>query len=140
MTSKPYCTTLQKTEIKSATLSYMDILGDLPIDVKRLYWIYNVSEGSERGNHAHINSDRVMVCMAGAATVIIENERSEKFEFTLDNPSQILFFPKGHWINLALTKNSVLLVASSCVFKDEVLITDYQEFKRASLLKQLNQF
>jgi hypothetical protein len=137
MTPKPYCTTLQKTEVKSATLSYMDVLGDLPIDVKRLYWIYNVSERSERGNHAHFNSDRVMVCMKGLVKVVIENSSGEKFDFILDDPSKVLFFPKGHWINLALSENSILLVASSCAFKEDVLITDYLEFKKTSLHQPL---
>jgi hypothetical protein len=132
MISKPYCTILQKTEVKSATLSYMDVLGDLPIDVKRLYWIYNVSEGSERGNHAHANSDRVIVCMKGIVNAVIENSSGEKFDFILDDPSKILFFPKWHWINLALSENSILLVASSCAFKEDVLITDYLEFKKTS--------
>ncbi len=137
MTEQPYCIKLQKTEVKSATLSFMEELGDLPIDIKRLYWIYDVEEGAERGNHAHVNADRVMVCMAGLAKVVIESAAGEKFDFTLDDPSKVLFFPRAHWINLTLAKNSILLVASSCAFKDDVLITDYQEFKKASLQKHM---
>lgn len=137
MTSRPYCITLQKIEVNSAILSYMDVLGDLPMDVKRLYWIYGVEEESERGDHAHVNSDKVIVCMAGIVNAVIENPAGEKFEFKLDDPSQVLFFPKGHWINLKLTKDSILLVASSCAYKDEVMIVDYQEFKKGILHQSL---
>jgi hypothetical protein len=130
MSPQPYCISLQKIVVNSATLSYLDVLGDLPISVKRLYWIYGVEEESERGNHAHLNSDRIIICMSGLVRVMLEGPTGKKFEFILDNPCQVLFFPRGYWINLVVKKNSVLLVACSCTFEDEVLITDYLEFKK----------
>ncbi len=130
---QPHCITLPRVKGKSGFLSYMDQDGDLPIVVKHFYWVYDVSEDAQRGDHAHLNSDRVLICVSGKLKVMIEGVGGEKFEFELDDPSKVLFFLRWYWIQLTFSKNSILFVASSCTFKEDVIITDYQEFKKLSL-------
>jgi oxalate decarboxylase/phosphoglucose isomerase-like protein (cupin superfamily) len=136
MIQNPFCVSLQKIDVKSGTLSYIDKMKDMPINIERLYWIYNVEQEAERGNHAHVNSDRVLICLKGKAKAIIENVDGEKFIFVLDDPSKILFFPRWHWINLTIDEGAVLLVACSCSFEEDEMITDYQTFKKKVLLSQ----
>ncbi|MCX8491643.1 MAG: FdtA/QdtA family cupin domain-containing protein [Cyclobacteriaceae bacterium] len=137
MSKHPYCISLPKIAVNSAHLSYLDVLGDLPIDVKRFYWIYDVEGESERGNHAHLNSERLIICMSGVVNAHIESPVGKKFEFMLNDPCQVLFFPRGHWINLVAKEKSVILVACSCTYSDDLVITDYLEFKKTCLREQL---
>jgi WxcM-like, C-terminal len=135
MNDRPYCITLKKTDVKSGSLSYIEQSGDLPIAVKRIYWIYDVDNDAERGNHAHANSDRVIICLYGTVEIVLENSEGESFFFLLNNPCQVLFFPRNHWIKLTCSKGSILVVASSCIFSEDEMITNYQEFKKDRQMK-----
>jgi hypothetical protein len=129
MVNKPYLINLQKIEGKSGYLSFLDQDNQLPIQIKRLYWIFDAEEGAERGNHAHVDSDRVVVCLQGKATISIESIEGEVYNFTLDDPTKALYFPRLHWLNLNLSEQAIFLAASSCNFKEDNVIKDYTEFK-----------
>lgn len=135
MTNEPYLITLPKVTGKSGRLSFMDQGRDLPIPVKRIYWIYDVEEGAQRGDHAHVNSDRVIICVKGSVSVALEDTSEKKYSFELNDPSNALYFPRLHWINLKFTADAILVVASSCTYSDDVMITDYDKFKTLSLNK-----
>jgi hypothetical protein len=129
MITKPHLIILPKIEGKSGYLSFLDEDNHLPISIKRLYWIFDAEEGADRGNHAHLNSDRVIVCLQGKATISIESTEGNRYDFTLDDPSKVLYFPRLHWLNLKLSEKAIFLAASSCNFKEDVVIKDYKEFK-----------
>ena len=134
MTNDPYLITLPKVTGKSGQLSFMEEGGDLPIIVKRTYWIYDVDEGALRGDHAHLNADRIMVCVKGYVSITIEGVSGKKYSFQLDDPSKALYFPRLHWIKLKFSTDAILIAWSSCIYKDDAMIRDYDEFK--SLLTQ----
>lgn len=130
MTYKPYLITLPKLAGKSGVLSFLDEGGDLPIQVKRVYWIYNVDEAAVRGNHAHVNADRVIACLSGSVTVSMEDVQGKAYSFVLDDPSKALYFPRLHWVRLTFTKGAILIALSSCVFENDEIVSDYDQFKK----------
>src|SRR5687767_4477785 len=115
MSVNPYIITLSKNSTKEGLLSFIEESEDLPIEIKRVYWIYDVSNDAERGNHAHLNSDRIMVCLQGKVEISIENIRGDIYSFILQDPGQALYFPRNHWIKLTITQGSVLVVMASCM-------------------------
>ena len=129
MITSPNLIRLQKISGKSGVLSYLDEDGQLPIKVKRIYWIYDVDDGAQRGDHAHLNSDRILICMKGVVHVDLEDPKGTSVSFTLDDPSLALYFPRHHWIKLRLDKDAILVVLSSATFKEDRIISDYSEFK-----------
>src|SRR5688572_7725543 len=105
----PYLITLTKNRSKEGQLSFLEKTEALPFDIKRVYWIYNVTQDAERGNHAHLNSDRIMVCVQGNVEATIENIHGNTFSFLLNDPGQALYYPRNHWIKLKIAAGSTLI-------------------------------
>ena len=100
------------------------------MEIKRVYWIYDVFNLAERGDHAHLNSDRIMVCLQGSTYVSMENTQGKIFDFQLDDPTQALFYPRNHWIKLNINPGAILVVMASCLFEEDTVETDYARFKQ----------
>ena len=133
MKEQPYLITLPNVNSKSGQLSFLQEGTNLPIQIKRAYWIYDVEEDIVRGGHAHANSDRILVCVKGSVEVSLENKTGNKFTFALEDPYKALYFPRLHWIHMAMTARSIVIAFSSCVFEEDVMIKDYADFKRFNL-------
>lgn len=133
MSLNPYLITLKKNAGKSGNLSFLEENNDLPIQIKRVYWIYEVSADAERGNHAHLASDRIIVCVHGVADVSIENTKGEIFSFRLATPSQAVFLPRYHWVRIKLSQGAVLITLASSLFEEDVVERDYVKFKSSAL-------
>ena len=129
-TVDPYLITLKKNSGKGGQLSFIEQSDDFPIDIKRVYWIYDVFNLAERGDHAHLNSDRIMVCLKGSTSVSVENVNGKVFDFELSDPSHALFYPRNHWIKLNIHPGAILVVMASCLFEHDRVETDYARFKQ----------
>ena len=85
----------------------------LPFDIKRLYYIYNVTETLTRGGHRHFETVEGLICMHGSFTVLIDNGH-EKKEYYLNSPSQILIMEIGDWhVMYDLSPDAVLMGIAS---------------------------
>lgn len=133
MITKPHLITVPQVNSKSGTLSFMEVDGTLPFDVKQLYWIYDIKDVAVRGNHAHLNSDRVIICVYGTIDVEIESVQGDLYEFQLRNPSVVLYYPRMHWIKLRFHKGALAAVAASDVFKNDITVKDFKEFKKLTV-------
>lgn len=129
MSLLPHLITVPKVNSKSGVLSFMEVDGTLPFDVKQMYWIYDIESEAHRGNHAHMNTDRVIVCVSGKIDVEVESVRGEVYEFQLADPSVVLFYPRLHWIKLKFYKGALALVGASDTFKNDITVKDFEEFK-----------
>ena len=132
MPPNPSLIALPKFAGKSGQLSFLEESKELPFDIKRVYWIYEVAEKSTRGEHAHLNSDRILICLHGSVEVSIENPKGEIFTFHLNEPWQALYFPRYHWGKFSFAQGSVLMALASCLYQDDQVETDYAKFKRLS--------
>lgn len=133
MSLKPHLITVPQVNSKSGILSFMEVDGTLPFDVKQLYWIYDVENEALRGNHAHLNTDRVIVCISGHIDVKIESVTGETYEFELTDPSVVLFYPRMHWIKLTFHKGALAVVGASDTFKNDVTVKDFAAFKNLTV-------
>lgn len=133
MIDKPHLIKVPQVVSKSGTLSFMEVDGTLPFDVKQLYWIYDIEGEANRGNHAHINTDRVIICVSGVIDVSVESVQGERYEFQLNDPSTVLYYPRLHWIKLKFYKGSVAAVGASDVFKNDITVKDFDAFKKITV-------
>lgn len=106
------------------------IEGDtIPFPLKRVYYLYDVPSGSERGGHSHINQQEVLVAISGSFDVLLNDGVNEKI-VTLNRPNIGLLLPTGIWRELQnFSSGSVCLVLASDVFDEDDYIRDYNEFK-----------
>ena len=101
---------------------------DVPFDIKRIYYIYNVNDDVIRGNHSHKKLHQVLICVNGSIDVRLENYfGSEKY--TLNDPSIGLYVGPDNWREMSnFTDNGILLVLASEKYDENDYIRDYDEF------------
>jgi len=83
----------------------------LPFDIKRFYYIYDVT--SKRGGHRHKKTIQALICLCGSCEIYVNNGESEK-KYILDNPAKCLIIDPKDWHTMYnFSKNANLLVFSS---------------------------
>lgn len=106
------------------------IEGDtIPFVSKRVYYLYDVPSGGERGGHAHKEQLELLVAVSGSFDVVLNDGSFEKI-VTLNKPNIGLLIPIGIWRELEnFSSGSVCLVLASDEFDEEDYIRDYDSFK-----------
>lgn len=113
-------------------MAVIEGLKDIPFEIRRLFYIYNTTGGKKgiRGNHANKNSKFCLVSITGSCCIEVDDGYSEKKEYILKSPLEILFIDKMVWKTMYnFTKDNVLLVLSSHNYDDKEYIRNYQNFK-----------
>jgi dTDP-4-dehydrorhamnose 3,5-epimerase-like enzyme len=106
------------------------IEGDtIPFVSKRVYYLYDVPSGGERGGHAHKEQLELLIAVSGSFDVVLNDGSFEKI-ITLNKPNIGLLIPIGIWRELEnFSSGSVCLVLASDEFDEEDYIRDYDIFK-----------
>jgi dTDP-4-dehydrorhamnose 3,5-epimerase-like enzyme len=100
----------------------------IPFEMKRVYYLYDVPSGAERGGHSHKVQQEFLIALSGSFTVVL-NDGKEKKSITLNKPNQGLLIPNGIWRELEnFSSGSVCLVIASEVFEEEDYIRDFETF------------
>lgn len=109
--------------------NYAIIEGDtIPFAIKRVYYLYDVPSGAERGGHSHINQCEFLIAVSGSFDVILDNG-DQKVSVTLNKPDKGLFIGTGIWRELNnFSAGAVCLVMASEVFDEADYIREYQDF------------
>lgn len=101
---------------------------DLPFDIKRIYYLYDVPSGESRGAHAHKELQQLIIAANGSFTITLDDGYNKK-SFTLNRPYQGLYVVPGIWRDLDdFSSGAVLLCLASEHYKAEDYIRDYGEF------------
>lgn len=115
--------------VEAGELSFFEAKNDISFDIKRIYYISKVPEGTRRGFHAHKALKQLLFCPYGKIQLILENENGRE-EIELSDPSIGVVIEKPTWREMLwMQKDSVLCVAASEYYKVEDYIRDYNEFK-----------
>ena len=100
----------------------------LPFDVKRVYYLYDVPGGENRGSHAHKELSQLIIAASGSFTVTLDDGKCKR-SFFLNRPYQGLYVKPGMWRDLEdFSSGAVCMVLASDVYKKEDYIRDYKEF------------
>ena len=100
----------------------------LPFDVKRVYYLYDVPGGEERGAHAHRDLSQLIIAASGSFTVTLDDGKCKR-SFFLNRPYQGLYVKPGMWRDLVdFSSGAVRMVLASDVYKPEDYIRDYDSY------------
>jgi dTDP-4-dehydrorhamnose 3,5-epimerase-like enzyme len=100
----------------------------VPFDIKRVYYLYDVPAGAERGGHAHKKLQEFLVALAGSFDVVLNDGKNEK-TIILNKPFEGLLITNGIWRELKnFSSGAVCLVVASDVFEEEDYIREFDEF------------
>ena len=100
----------------------------VPFDTKRVYYLYDVPGGVERGGHAHKALKQLIVAVSGSFTVVLD-DGSVKRSFVLNRPYMGLYVVPGIWRTLEdFSSGSVCLVLASECYDPDDYIRNYETF------------
>ncbi|MCD8518315.1 MAG: FdtA/QdtA family cupin domain-containing protein [Flavobacterium sp.] len=100
----------------------------VPFEIKRVYYLYDVPAGAERGGHSHKEQQEFLIALSGSFDVILNDGKVEK-SVTLNKPFEGLLITNGIWRELKnFSSGAVCLVVASDVFSEADYIRDFNEF------------
>ncbi len=119
--------TLPKIEDPRGNLSVIEN-GTIPFPIKRVYYLYDVPSGAQRGGHAHKGQEEFIVAVSGSFDVILDDGSGQRV-FSLNRPYQGLYVTTKIWRELKnFSSGAVCLVVSSGEYDEDDYIRDYDEF------------
>ena len=100
----------------------------VPFDIERVYYLYDVPGGEERGGHAHKDLSQLIVAASGSFDVVLDDGTTKK-TITLNRPYQGLYVVPGIWRELVnFSSGSSCLVLASHKYDEADYVRDYNEF------------
>ncbi|WP_213522246.1 FdtA/QdtA family cupin domain-containing protein [Nonlabens sp.] len=110
-------------------LSFFENSNQIPFDIKRTYWIYDVPGGEIRGSHAFKKSYEFIVALSGSFDVVL-NDGEKEMKYSLNRSYYGFYVPKLLWRSIEnFSTNSLALIVSSMSFDASDYIRDFDEFK-----------
>lgn len=119
---------LPRIEDPRGNLCFFENFNQVPFNIKRTYWIYDVPGGEERGGHAFKKSHELIVALSGSFDVILNDGKSE-FKYNLNRSYKGLYVPNLIWRNLEnFSTNSLALIVSNIKYNIEDYIESFEDF------------
>lgn len=119
---------LPKISDPRGNLTFIEGKVHIPFDIRRVYYLYDVPGGAERGGHAHKGLSQLIIAMSGSFDVILD-EGGAKKRFHLNRSYQGLYICPMIWRELDnFSSGSVCMVLASNLYKESDYYRDYREY------------
>ena len=122
---------LPKIHDPRGNLTFIEGGSHVPFDIQRVYYLYDVPGGSERGGHAHKALHQLIIAMSGSFDVLID-DGMEKKRVHLNRSYNGLYVCPMIWRELDnFSSGAVCMVLASNKYSECDYYRDYPEFMRA---------
>ena len=120
---------------ENGRLSVMENCAPTPFDIRRVYYLYDLPAGAERGGHSHLVTTELIVPLAGSFDIVVDDGHNTK-RITVNRPDHGLLLPAGIWRTLDnFSSGTICLVLASEKYNENDYIRDYDEFKKLTAVK-----
>lgn len=120
---------LSKNHNRAGNITIVEGNKNVPFDVKRIYYLYDIPGGEDRGAHGHKELKQLIVAASGSFNVMLDDGLNKKV-VTLNRPDYGLLIVPGIWRELMeFSSGAVCLVLASEIYIDEDYIREYEKFK-----------
>lgn len=117
-----------KPKEQLGSLSFFEAEKDVPFQIRRVYYIFGVPAGGQRGGHAHRKLRQLLFCPNGCIEIQLD-DGARRESVMLDRPNKALVIGPGLWRDMVWhTDNAVLCVAASEYYDERDYIRDYRVF------------
>lgn len=137
---------MNKPTVFDCSLLYLPQMGDrnghittlnnqteIPFDIKRVFYIYDIPGGENRGAHAHKECHQFLVAASGAFEVMLDDGRSQRL-VQLNRPNMGIHIPPGIWASeINFSSGSICLVFASHIYDESDYIRNYEDFKLVAI-------
>lgn len=126
---QPSLINLPKILDKRGNLSFFEHPNQLPFEIARTYWIYDVPGGEMRGSHAFKEQNEFIIALSGSFDVVLHDGEKE-INFSLNRSYYGLYIPKMYWRKLEnFSTNALALIVSDKGYDEKDYIRNFEDFK-----------
>lgn len=120
---------LNKIHNRAGNITIVEGQTNVPFDVKRIYYLYDIPGGEDRGGHAHKDLRQLIVAASGSFDVLLDDGINKKV-VTLNRPNYGLLVVPGIWRELMeFSSGAICLVLASDKYSEDDYIRYYDTFK-----------
>ncbi len=107
--------------------------GNIPFEIRRVFWIYDAPAGAERGGHAHKVMEELIVALSGSFRVNLFDGKMWH-HYDMNRPYEALYVPPRHWRTIDnFSSGAVCLALASTLFDESDYIRDFDQYKNSLL-------
>ena len=119
---------LPKIQNRSGNLTTIQNSIEIPFDIERVFYLYDIPGGKDRGAHAHLECHQFLIAGSGSFDVLLNDGKSKKL-VTLNQPYKGLHILPGIWASeINFSSGSICLVLASHKYDEHDYIRDYNTF------------
>ncbi|WP_420552519.1 sugar 3,4-ketoisomerase [Tenacibaculum aiptasiae] len=119
---------MNKIHNKAGNITVVENNNNIPFNIKRLYYLYDIPGGKARGGHAHYELEQYIIAASGSFDVVLDDGKNKK-RVTLNRPNLALHVVPGLWRELEnFSSGAICLVLASHPYEDKDYIRDYNKF------------
>ena len=109
-------------------LSFLEENKQVPFEIKRTYWIYDVPGGEQRGGHSYKQNKEVIIALSGSFDIVLDDGR-EKKTISLNRSYYALYVDNGIWRHMEnFSTNALALIVASTEYNEEDYERNYTSF------------
>lgn len=128
-----YVIELPKVHNRAGNITAITSMQEIPFDIKRIYYLYDVPGGEARGGHAHKDLYQLIIAASGAFTIVLDDGK-DKRNITLNRPNFGLIVVPGIWRELVdFSSGAICLVLASLEYDEADYIRTYSDFQYLKL-------
>ncbi|MDY0933039.1 FdtA/QdtA family cupin domain-containing protein [Chryseobacterium sp. CFBP8996] len=112
----------------SGNITVLENNMNIPFDIRRIYYLYDIPMGAERGGHSHYELQQYVIAASGSFTFLLDDGENKK-EIFLNHPNKALHIVPGIWREMKdFSSGSICLVLASIEYSESDYIRDYNKF------------
>lgn len=121
---------------ENGSIAVMENLAVAPFNIKRVYYIYDIQAGAERGGHSHYETSEIVIPLCGSFDVVVDDGKTSK-RINLNRPDRGLLLSTGIWRTLDnFSAGAVCLVLASAKYDESDYVRQYEDFKKLTAVKE----
>lgn len=133
MTNVKHYSFMKNTDPFYGSLTAIEGSVDVPFDVKRVYYIYDVPNEVRRGFHSHVDLHQVLICVHGSVKILTKTPFEQQV-IELSSPNKGLYIGPMIWREMYdFSEDAVLLVLASEHYTEDDYIRDYAKYEEMAL-------
>lgn len=126
---------LKKIHNRAGNITIVEGQNNIPFDIRRIYYLYDIPGGESRGGHAHKELRQLIIAASGSFDVLLDDGINKKI-VTLNRPDYGLMVVPGIWRELMeFSSGAICLVMASHKYDESDYVRDYEYF--SSYKKQI---